>query len=80
MRQAAKVVGVVWIVACAALWFWIAFFMDFDPLAAWPTLSNWSVVTLIADTKAGLTFVPFLLGAVGAAICQWGYREPSGRP
>ena len=76
MRKAARVVGIIWIVACAVLWIWIALISDFHPLASWPALSNWSVVTLLADTKAGLTFLPILLAMVGAAIYSWGTRAP----
>jgi hypothetical protein len=80
MRQAAVVVGVVWIVACIALWLWIGFFWDFDPIATWPALSNWSVVSLLADSKLGLTFVPILLAIPGAGLIKWGSGSGSNAP
>lgn len=77
MRRAARIVGVVWMVACAILWLWVGLVWDFDPLATWPTLSNWSVISLLADSKLGLTFVPILLGGVGFVIFRWGADAPA---
>ena len=77
MRRAAMIVGIVWMVACAALWLWVGLVWDFDPLATWPALANWSVVGLLADSKLGLTAAPILLGGVGFALYRWGTTPPS---
>lgn len=76
MRRAAMFLGIVWMVACAALWLWVGLIWDFDPLATWPALSNWSVVALLADSKLGLTMVPILLAFVGFALFRWGANTP----
>lgn len=76
MRLAARIVGIVWMVACAILWLWVGLIWDFDPLATWPALSNWSVVSLLADSKLGLTVGPILLGGVGYVIFRWGAETP----
>jgi len=72
MRRAAMFLGIVWMVACAALWLWVGLIWDFDPLATWPRLSNWSVIALLADSKLGLTMGPILLGGMGYALYRWG--------
>lgn len=72
MRLIARVVGVAWMVACFALWLWVGLVWDWNPLSSFPYLSSWSVITLLQDSKLGLTMVPILLGGVGYAIYRWG--------
>ena len=74
MRLAARVLGIVWMLACAILWLWIGLIWDWEPLSSFPYLSNWSVITLLQDSKLGLTMVPILLGAIGYALFDWGRR------
>ena len=76
MRRVARIVGLVWMAACAILWLWVGLVWEFDPLATWPTLSNWSVVALLADSKLGLTLVPILLGGAGYWMYRWGGEVP----
>lgn len=76
MRRLARVVGVVWMVACAAIWLWVGFGWDWNPVVSLPFLSNWTVVSLLQDSKLGLTMVPILLGGVGYAVYRWGEGKP----
>lgn len=75
MRQAARIIGIAWMVACVGLWIWVGFFMDWNPLDSLPFLSNWSIAKLLQDNKLGLTFVPILLGGVGYAVYSWGAKD-----
>ena len=73
MRYIACAVGVLWMAACFIAWLWIGF-MDWSPLDSFPRLTNWSIASLLDDNKMGLTFLPILLGGVGAAIFAWGAK------
>lgn len=77
MRQAARIIGIAWMVACIGLWIWVGFFLDWNPLDSLPFLSNWSIFTLLSDNKMGLAFVPILLGGVGYAVYGWGAKALS---
>ncbi len=72
MRRAARFIGIVWMVACFALWLWVGLVWDWNPLSSFPSLSNWSVVTLLQDSKLGLTMLPILIGGIGYGIYRWG--------
>ncbi|PAL24536.1 hypothetical protein [Sphingopyxis sp. GW247-27LB] len=75
MRQAARIIGIAWMVACVGLWIWAGFFLDWSPLASYPSLANWSVVTLLQDSKFGLTMLPIILAVPGYALYRWGAGE-----
>jgi hypothetical protein len=75
MRRAARIVGIVWIAACVALWLWIGFVWDNEPIAGTGYWPNWSVVQLLQDSKLGMTFVPIALASLGAVLLQWGNRD-----
>lgn len=77
MRLAARIIGIAWMAACAILWLWVGLIWDWNPATSFPFLSNWSVFTLLQDSKFGLTMVPILLGGVGVVILEWGLRSPS---
>lgn len=74
MRQAAKVVGIVWMVACAALWVWVGMIWQYEPdLGNW---LPWTLPRLLEESKFGLTMVPILLGGMGYALYRWGTNTP----
>ncbi|MBL9065551.1 MAG: hypothetical protein JNN10_04580 [Sphingopyxis sp.] len=76
MRRLARVVGMIWMVACAALWLWVGFGWDWNPVASLPFLSNWTVLALLHDNKLGMTMVPIFLGGLGYVAYRWGRGEP----
>ena len=71
MKVIARIVGLVWMLICGAMWLWIGLV---DPLGRVDggVSSNWGLLTLISDNQFGLTMVPILLGGVGYALWSWG--------
>jgi hypothetical protein len=67
MRVTAKVVGILWMVACFGLWVWLGI----------PGLScnegvRFSVSQLNCESRGGLTMLPILLGLPGYLVWNWG--------
>tara|TARA_R110002124_G_scaffold287185_1_gene471068 strand:+ start:2461 stop:2721 length:261 start_codon:yes stop_codon:yes gene_type:complete len=82
MRLIAKIVGALWMGACALLWLSTGF-VDYGIAGNLPPIfANWGVVGLIAAGGFGLSFFFILLGGVGYLLWMWGSlrAKPPGRP
>ena len=73
MAKALRIVGLIWMAACAVLWLWTGFFTPTPDLGeGW---LNWTAPRMLADNRFGLTFLPILLAIPGAWLWQRGKRR-----
>ncbi len=70
-RAAARLVGIIWMVAGGLIWLWLGYAEPFGRIDG-SEPHNWTLLTLISDSQFGLTMVPILMGGIGYAIYSWG--------
>ena len=72
MARALRIIGLLWMTACAVLWLYVGLFTAAPSIGAgWP---NWTLPRLWADSRFGLTFLPILLAIPGALLWDRGRK------
>lgn len=71
MAKAAQIAGLIWMGACAVLWLYMGFFVPEPDLGNWP---GFTLPSLLADSRFGMTAIPLILAIPGYWLWARGRR------
>jgi hypothetical protein len=74
MKGAAKITGLIWMAACAALWLYMGFVTPENNCEGWGP--GWLGPRMFCEAGFGIFMVPILLATPGLALWRWGSKKP----